>query len=105
VTRTGRTIRSQFHRWFGERYPRFEASILSGAERFGNWKIVRPIPRWLGQSPQAFTLNLAETAAIYNVTFPFWVYLVGMVGLKEFYKRKYSLENLKEKEITIDEET
>jgi len=35
---------------------------MVGAENFGKWGIIKPIPRILNQAPKEFTLNLAETA-------------------------------------------
>mmetsp|Transcript_6409 Transcript_6409/g.8813 ORF Transcript_6409/g.8813 Transcript_6409/m.8813 type:complete len:159 (-) Transcript_6409:151-627(-) len=89
-TAAGLVVRRRLAKIFGRRYFGFESYILRGAERFGQLGIVKPIPRMLGQAPQDFTLNLAETAAIYNVTFPFWFYAIGR-ALREHYHRKYGI--------------
>mmetsp|Transcript_6037 Transcript_6037/g.10030 ORF Transcript_6037/g.10030 Transcript_6037/m.10030 type:complete len:119 (-) Transcript_6037:344-700(-) len=61
-TKAGEAGRRYLINWLGNRFTAFEKYVMVGAEKFGKWGIVKPIPRILNQAPKDFTLNLAETA-------------------------------------------
>ncbi|GAB5355903.1 hypothetical protein AAMO2058_000244900 [Amorphochlora amoebiformis] len=85
----GISVRREAKIQCGERYERLEQYFLSKAEQFGNLRFIKPLPRMLGQSAKEFSLTLAETMAVYNITFPFWVWII-IIGIKKRFQLKHA---------------
>jgi len=92
VLRRLKSAQSMLQRQFGEGFVRLERGILTGAERFGNYSIVKPMPRMLGMQPKDFTLTLAETSVIYNVTFPGIMY-ASVIGMKTYFRARHTMKS------------
>lgn len=81
-----KNIKDAFINRYPQRYASWEKHVINGSEYFARLRMIRWIPRSVGQKPKDFGLAVAESTVLYKCLFPIWAPLEFMLIVRLYQK-------------------